>query len=160
MATAYRIDWNSYHNGETLELAPRAGMPRGYTRQAPPVLGVGEYAVWGANGWVVVTEPPPERPMPAPVPNPLGFRNAMIDEDGPLLLIYSDIIAAAMSNVAVSTSFNLVNESLWNEPWKPTATQAAINALVNVYPFNDEQKTVLEEAFTRFNLPLVLPADI
>lgn len=65
MITIYEIGAGGYWTDTSIEIADDAGCPQGWTREALPELGEGEFAVFEAPAWIVVTEPfaPPAVPL-------------------------------------------------------------------------------------------------
>ncbi|MBT9158866.1 MAG: hypothetical protein DDT26_00114 [Dehalococcoidia bacterium] len=105
---------------------------------------------------------PPEAPevpwtLPELVisPDPVGFRNAMLTRPA-LLPIYVGINNAADENPRLSHRFMIFLSSLQNQPWLVDATQAALNAVVAIYPLGATQQEQMAAAFAEFGLDLSL----
>lgn len=59
MQTIYQYDQaTGYATGATAEIEEHEGVGPGWTRQAPPVVEAGAYAVWAGGRWVLSDQPP------------------------------------------------------------------------------------------------------
>ena len=52
----YQIDSVSQYLCGVKDIPANGGCPLGWTRTEPPVLRIGEYAVWQGTGWAVTTQ--------------------------------------------------------------------------------------------------------
>ena len=58
---AYEIKTNGVWTGASRAVAPDAGLPAGWVRaDAPPMLDVGQCAIFAGDGWIVADVEPPE----------------------------------------------------------------------------------------------------
>ena len=58
---AYKIKDNGVWTGDVVDVDPASGLTAGWVRaDAPPMLDVGQCAIFAGDGWVVADEEPPE----------------------------------------------------------------------------------------------------
>lgn len=129
MTTIYQYDSRNVFTGQTREISPNAGAPRGWTRTEPTTLGQGEFAVFsGLQGWAVTTVEP-DFP-PAPVPASVTKRQAKE------ALIRQGLYQSALDTIAAISdpTEKLLAQNYWEQSYlflrdNETLTALAVDGL-------------------------------
>ena len=144
-------------NGTTTTWVPRLNGVPDLSRLSEPhrTNAQAAFTIWLADGNII---PVPIAPPIVLQPDPMGFRNKLFGltgtENNALFGVYAATTAIAVTpateSAALTDSRNILEGSLWNEPFSKPAFGAAYNILKNFLTL--EQIVVCDAAIIEFNL--------